>query len=223
LTIALWGIPGIAAGVTLAALWGVQRAAPERLWTAAAATAGWWALTGALAASGVLARFDVLPPPMALMMGAVLTLGVVLARSDLGGALARGTPLWALVGLQAFRLPLELVMHQAAVDGVMPPELSYSGYNFDILTGASALVLAPLLASGKVGRGWVWAWSALGIAALAMIVFIAVASSPMVRLFGDDPAHINTWVLQVPYVWLPTVLVVAAIAGHGVVLRALRG
>lgn len=223
MTIAAWAIPAIAVVVTLLCLWGVQRVAPERVLAVTATAAAWWALTGALAASGTLARFDVLPPPMALMMATVLTLGVLIARSELGGALARGTPLWALVGLQAFRLPLELVMHQAAVDGVMPPELSYSGYNFDILTGASALVLAPLLASGRVGLRWVWGWWALGVAALGMIVFVAMASSPMVRLFGDDPAHVNTWVLQVPYVWLPTVLVVVAIAGQGVVLRALRG
>jgi len=52
---------------------------------------------------------------------------------------------------------------------------------------------------------------------------IAVASSPMVRLFGDDPRDVNTWVLYFPYVWLPVVLVTVAIAGHVMVTRALRG
>jgi hypothetical protein len=43
----------------------------------------------------------------------------------------------------------------------------------------------------------------------------------MVRLFGDDPRHVNTWVLYFPYVWLPAVLVVIALAGHVVITRAL--
>ena len=44
----------------------------------------------------------------------------------------------------------------------------------------------------------------------------------MVRLFGDDPRHLNTWVLFFPYVWLPVVLVTVALAGHLTITRALR-
>ena len=36
------------------------------------------------------------------------------------------------------------------------------------------------------------------------------------------PIILNTWVLYFPYVWLPVVLVTAAIAGHVMVTRALR-
>ena len=43
----------------------------------------------------------------------------------------------------------------------------------------------------------------------------------MVRAFGDDPRHVNTWVLFFPYVWLPAVLVTIALAGHIVLTRAL--
>jgi hypothetical protein len=34
--------------------------------------------------------------------------------------LVRGVPLWALVGFQIFRLPLELLMHRAYVEGLLP-------------------------------------------------------------------------------------------------------
>jgi hypothetical protein len=43
----------------------------------------------------------------------------------------------------------------------------------------------------------------------------------MVRLFGDAPGHVNTWVLYFPYVWLPAVLVTIAVAGHIVITRKL--
>jgi hypothetical protein len=43
----------------------------------------------------------------------------------------------------------------------------------------------------------------------------------MVRLFGDDPRSVMTWVLFVPYVWLPVVLVTIAIAGHAIITRKL--
>lgn len=215
------GIPLIAGLVTLAFLGGVGRVRGAKAAVLAALlSAGWWGLTGGLAAAGLLGRFDARPPPMAVMIGVVLSLGVGLGLSRVGGAL-RELSMGTLVLAQGFRLPLELVMHRAATDGVMPPELSYGGLNFDVLTGSTALVVGGLALAGKAPRPLLWAWNLLGVAALSMIVFIAVATSPMVRLFGDDPRHVNTWVTFVPYVWLPTVLVVAAIAGHVVVTRKL--
>lgn len=216
-----FGIPLIALLVTIAFVGAMGRLRGAR----AAAMAGlgaaaWWALAGALAASGVFARFDAKPPPMGVFIVLVLVVGLSLGLSRAGTAL-RELSFGALILVQGFRLPLELVMHRAATDGVMPPELSYSGLNFDVLTGSTALIVGALAAAGKAPRALVWAWNVLGIAALGMIVFVAVATSPMVKLFGDDPRHVNTWVTFVPYVWLPAVLVVAAIAGHVVVTRKL--
>jgi len=213
------GLTFLVAGA-VGGLWRVY--APASAPRAVAGLVVWIALTGTLAASGALARFDVTPPPMALLIVAVLGGGVLVGLSPAGGALAAAVPLSTLVGLQAFRLPLELVMHHAGERGIMPPELSYGGYNFDIVTGASALVLALALRAGlAVPRAIVWAWNLWGLWCLAVIAAIAVATSPMVRAFGDDPRHLNTWVLYLPYVWLPAVLVVVALAGHVVVTRAL--
>jgi hypothetical protein len=72
-----------------------------------------------------------------------------------------------------------------------------------------------------VPRWAVWAWNIWGCWCLAAIAVIAVTTSPMVRLFGDNPRDLNTWVLYFPYVWLPVVLVTVAIAGHAMVTRAL--
>jgi hypothetical protein len=220
--VAAGGIGGLSllmAGIVLG-LW--RRYLPASAGVATAGLIAWMALTGALAASGALARVDVVPPPMALLIVAVLALSLAVGLSRVGGALARAVPLAALVGVQAFRLPLELVMHRAAEAGIMPPELSYSGYNFDIVTGAGALLLGGAMAAGvAVPRAAIWAWNLWGFWCLAAIVVIAVTTSPMVRLFGDDPRHVNTWVLYFPYVWLPAVLVVIALAGHVVVTRAL--
>ena len=50
-------------------------------------------------------------------------------------------------------------MHAAAEEGVMPREMSYSGYNLDIVTGASAALLAILLFAGAAPRALVLAWN----------------------------------------------------------------
>jgi hypothetical protein len=217
-----FGIAGIALGVAALFVWGVARAAGRRAAiVAAVAATGWLALTYVLAASGVLARFDLRPPPFAFMFAVVIGGGLALGLSPLGKKLAHGLPLAALVGVQAFRLPLELVMHQAATEGVMPIEMSFSGYNFDIVTGATALALAPLIARGKAPRIAVVAWNALGSFLLVVIAAVAFAGTPLIRAFGDAPAEVNTWVAHAPFVWLPAILVLAAIAGHVIVARRL--
>ena len=178
----------------------------------------WMGLTGGLAASGVLARFDVRPPPIAFLFVGTIALGIALGVSRVGGRIAEGLPLHVLVLAQGFRLPLELIMHAAANEGTMPTVMSYGGYNFDIVTGASALLVGALLKRGAP-RTLAYAWNALGVVLLLVIIGVALLSSPMMRAFGDD--QVNTWVAYVPFVWLPSILVACAIAGHIVVWRRL--
>jgi hypothetical protein len=195
---------------------------PGRLVRAGALAAVWLAATALLAATGVLGRFQVRPPPFLLLMAFLLVASVALALSPAGAHLAR-LPLFALVSAQAFRLPLELVMHQAAREGVMPTQMSFQGYNFDIVTGALAAVLAIVLWRWPRTPRWlVIGWNVLGALLLANVMAIAIASTPVVHAFGTDPAQLNTFVAHWPFVWLPTVLVPVALIGHIVVARRLR-
>jgi hypothetical protein len=216
------GISALAVLVAAAFVALVSRNRPGRRLRMAGGAAILMAASAAAARNGLLARFDVLPPPMFVMMVAIFSLGLWLGLSRVGGDAAAEVPLAALVGLQAFRLPLELVMHRAYDLGIMPVELSYSGYNFDVVTGAGAALLWLAMAlKVPLSPGVIWAWNIWGIWCLAVIAVIAVTTSPMVRLFGDQPGHLNTWVLFFPYVWLPVVLVPVAVAGHATITRAL--
>jgi hypothetical protein len=216
----------IAAGLIGACAWAAQRVGEtarvrrQRTLRLGVAVLAWLILTALIAGSGVL-RADVRPPPFAVFVLAILVVGVGVPCSSLGRLLVRGLPLWVLVGFQVFRLPLELLMHRAYVEGVMPVQMSYSGQNYDILTGISAAFLGVWLARAQVPRWVVGLWNVLGFALLVNIVAIAVVSTPLFRWFGDE--HVNTFVTYPPFVWLPTVLVVAALMGHILVWRKLSG
>jgi len=215
----------VAAGFVLACEWAgrrlgedvtVRRRVAMRLGTAVVA---WLLITALIAASGVLRWFDAIPPPFAVLVLAVAAIGIAVPSSPLGTRLVRGLPLWALVGSQVFRLPLELVMHRAYVEGVMPVQMSYSGRNYDILSGMSAGVLALWAARGRVPRWVVAAWNMLAFALLVNVVTVAIVSTPVFRWFGDE--RLNVWVTYPPFVWLPGILVTAALMGHILVLRKL--
>jgi hypothetical protein len=202
--------------------WQRAGASPARARRAALQTlvlaAAWMAVTWTVAARGVLGRWDRLPPPFMVMIAGVVAIAVAIAYSRLGARLAFGLPLWSLVAFQAFRLPLEIAMHRTYERGIMPGQMSYSGSNFDIVTGLTAVLVAALVWSGRAGTRLVIAWNVLGLVLLANIVTIAFLSTPPFQYFGPD--RVNVFVTRPPYVWLPAVLVLAALAGHLVIFRA---
>jgi hypothetical protein len=101
----------------------------------------------------------------------------------------------------------------------MPIQMSYSGRNFDILTGASALAVGAVVWSGRGGKRLVAVWNVAGLALLINVVVVAILGTPRFQYFGPD--HLNVWVMRPPYVWLPAVMVLAALAGHLLIFRAL--
>ena len=222
-------VPGGLAGLTLlvAAGWVWICAQTDasgrrtRALGAAALLAVWMTVAWTLAHVGVLARFDATPPPFLVLVALSVAAAASVGFSSLGSRLAAGTSLAVLVGFQAFRLPLELVMHRAAVEGVMPLQMSWSGRNFDVATGIGAAIVGLWLALGRPPRAVVWLWNLAGLALLVNVVGVAVASLPRFHAFGTDPAALNTWVAYPPYVWLPTILVPSALLGHILVTRRL--
>ena len=210
----------VAAAFVLGVHWTTRRSAPHLLPRATLLTGAWMAATLGAAAAGVL-HFDSRPPTMLALLAVVLALAVGLGASRFGARLALGLPLAALVGFQGFRVGVELLLHRAYVEGLMPVQMSYAGRNLDIISGATALGLAALIAAGRAPRWTLWAWNALGFALLCNILTVALLSAPTpLRVFHNEPA--NVWVTRAPWVWLPTVMVLAALLGHVLLFRRLR-
>ncbi len=213
-----FAIGAIVAAVALASMVGAIRVLHGRARVAwVAGVLGWLAVTGVLAERGLFARADG-PPVLPMFVALAIASSLVIVRSRVGGALAT-LPLAALIGLHVFRLPLELAMHAGAGRGI-PIEMTFAGYNFDILTGITAIPVAVLAAFGRCPTWLVRAWSALGLSCLLVILVVAAATLPRVHAFGTDPRHLNTWVAAVPFVWVPMLLVPVAVMGHLLVLRA---
>jgi hypothetical protein len=137
--------------------------------TAAGAVA-WMTVTWIAASSGVLRQWDATPPPIAVLVAGIVALSVAIAFSPYGTRIATGVPIALLIALQGFRLR-----------GVMPVQMSYSGRNFDIITGISAFVVAWLVAQGLGGRLLITIWNLMGVALLVNVVTIAILSTPRFR------------------------------------------
>lgn len=173
-----------------------------------------------LARAHLLDRYSPLPAPALVMVGVVAMLTLAMGLSSAGARLARTLPLTGLVGFQAFRFPLELVLHRLYIEGALPVQMTWAGRNFDIVSGILAIIVAVGVWKGWAGRTVVWLWNALGLALLLNVVAVAVLSTPTpFRVFTDGPPVLvpSTY----PWVWLATFLVPAALFGHVLVFRTL--
>lgn len=211
-----WGI------VSASRRLGQPAAARRRALATSSIAVLWMGATWAAGTSGILRQWDATPPPFAFLVLGIVAGSFLIAWGPYGGLLARGLPLWVLIGIQGFRLPLELAMHAMYERGIMPEQMSYSGRNFDIVTGITALAVAAAIRSGVAPRWLAGAWNVLGLALLLNVVSIAILSTPRFAYFGADASRLNVWVTYPPFIWLPAVMVTAALAGHLLIFRALR-
>ena len=182
---------------------------------ASAAIFLWVTLTALAAWAGWLRDFSSLPPAAPLLFAFGFIVAAVLGCSRFAEPLVRLSTSF-LVGVQAFRILVELCIHRAVVEGIAPPQLTWSGLNFDIVTGVTAFLLFPF--ASRLPRGLLLLWNTLGLGLVTWVVVVAAISFPTRFQVLQPP---NTWLAEFPYVWLPTVHVTAAILFHAALYRKL--
>jgi hypothetical protein len=169
-----------------------------------------------LVGTGALATLPMSGLP--LFFGLVFIVSVAVGTSRMGGRVAATVPVGALVGFQAFRLPLELVLHAWAAQGTIPTTMTWSGQNLDVISGVVALVAAPM---ARRSRAAAWVANIIGSVLLLNVVRVAVMSSPVP--FGWHVTPPLLLALHLPYALIGPVAVGGAIIGHIVLTRALIG
>ncbi len=181
----------------------------------------WLVLTAGIASTSFLWQLDAQPPRLFLLVAPTLLGLAVFARSKKAGELLNAlSPAW-IVGFQAFRVAMEIILWQLFLAGIIPVQMTFEGRNFDILVGLTAPIVAWLLARKKMPRTALIVWNWVSLAILLNIVIVAVLSTPVpFRVFMNEPA--NTVILSFPFVWLPTVVVPIAFLGHIASLRMIR-
>lgn len=181
----------------------------------------WIAYGGILGYTGVIANASALPPGMFYMLAPMILLVMFMASSRIGETVALSFPLWLLMGMESFRLVVEIFLHQLWLDGQLPKMLTYHGANFDILMGISAPIVAWFLISRRISNRTALVWNVIGIAMLANVAVRAVLTSP-------GPLHfISTEVPNVaigtfPFTYIPGLMVPLALMLHVLSIRALR-
>ena len=172
-------------------------------------------IAAVLALTGITARLDTVPPPALPVFAVFLLSAIGMGLSPLGRRLA-SLPIRLLIGFQAFRILVELLLHQGMIEGVVPPQLSWSGRNLDVFAGLLAVPFG--LWADRLPKAALWVFNLLGLGLLLNVIVVAILSVPTpFQQFQPD----NTFVAFMPFIWLPTGLVTLALLGHVVLTRRL--
>jgi hypothetical protein len=207
----------VSAAIPVAAFFGYRSAPGGGRREAALTAAGliaWILVVCVAVGSGAMERLPLQGLPF--FFGAVLISGVWAGLSPLGGRIAANVPLVALVGFHAFRLPLELVLHSWAGQGTIPETMTWDGQNWDIISGAVAIIVAPFAIRS---RALAWGANIVGAVLLLNVIRVALLSSPIPIGWGQQPPLLLA--LHLPYALIAPVCVAGALAGHIVLTRAL--
>jgi len=182
----------------------------------------WFLYVGRIGYFGVIRNVTMRPPGAAFLFIPVLVFLVFFILrvcSPAGGRLALAFPLWLLIGAQAFRVIVEIFLHELWHAGLVPRMLTYAGANIDIYVGASAPLVAWLSTRARAGGSIVRIWNIFGLLALANVVIRAVLTAPgPLNLVHAEIS--NLMIGTFPFMYIPGFFVPLAVMLHVMALRA---
>ncbi|NOQ73984.1 MAG: hypothetical protein GQ574_18405 [Crocinitomix sp.] len=165
--------------------------------------------------SGLLWHFE-MPPRFLLMIFlpiAIITVFIFIKNRK--SPIFEAIPKQKILYFQSFRIVVELVILATYLEGVFPVETTFEGYNYEIIVA----ILAPIVAYAVYSKKWLsenvaLAFNYLGLATLAIIIFIVITSLYFPSVWGNSAPRIAEEFSHVPYLLLPGFLAPAAIFAH---------
>jgi len=174
----------------------------------------WLSILGLVASFGFFQKGDVLPPRVIWAVLPSVILIVVLLFSKSFSKFLQSVPSSWLVYVQSFRIVVEIILWLAFLGGLLPFQMTFEGFNYDIIAGLTAIIAGfVFFGKNRYRRFEAIIWNISGLALLMNIIVIAILSIPgPLRIFMNEPS--NQIMAYFPYIWIPGFFVPYALAMH---------
>ncbi len=173
------------------------------------------ALQCMLAYQGFYAGVSRQPIRMALLLGPAILFISWLFFSQTGKGWRSGWSMTPLIMLHLARVPVEFMLLELAMNGLVPIAMSMEGYNFDIFSGLTAPLAYFIYRHYRKEKLFVAfkAWNVICLILLAIVVITGILSAPtpLQLLNFDQP---NRAILLVPFNLLPAFIVPSVLISH---------
>lgn len=125
-----------------------------------------------------------------------------------------------LLAIHILRIPIEFILYSLFKEKMLAREMTFIGYNYDIIFGVTALVFLIIgIFFRKIFYFQIFRlWNIFGICSVLIVVILGILSSPIpIQLIAYDQPNIA--MLQFPYALLPNLVVPLVILSHIILLR----
>ncbi len=188
------------------------------------AIALWTIYVFALSVTGFFKTFT-LPPrfPIFLIFPLFLFMGVFLYRIRNSEFLKALPKSWA-VYFQSFRIFVELLFAISFAAGILHREVTLHGYNYDILIGLTAPIIAYLAFNKQIiSEKIVLIWNFVGLGVLTIVVILFFTTTFFPSVWGETTTWVNPEFATFPYTLVAGFLMPIAVFMHVLSIIQLRG
>ncbi len=182
----------------------------------------WQAFVFIAAKSGILDNFR-FPPRffLFLILPLFLFTGIFLFKSR-NSKWIKYIPKHWLAFYQSFRIFVESIFVASVSNGILNPEVTILGYNYDMIFAYSALLVGFLSYKNILSNRLLLVWNYLGLAVIASIIFLFQSSVYFPQLFGSDNQLLPIDAVKYPYVLVAGFLMPSAVFMHVLSIVQLR-
>ena len=175
---------------------------------------GWLIVQGIIGSTGFYTVTNTLPPRFLLTLLPPLAGIIYLAFSGRGQKLIGELDLRILTLLSVIRIPVEFILMGLYQHHYLPETMTFSGRNFDILSGLSApLMYLFAFRNGRINKPLLLVWNVVCLVLVLNVLTMGILSAPtrFQQLAFDQP---NIAILHMPFIWLPALVVPIVIGAH---------
>lgn len=173
----------------------------------------WQLIIGSVALTGFFEKHPLSLP--AVMFGTIVLTIYILRKIKY-----QKPSISLLLSIHILRIPVELILFILFLNGKIPKLMTFEGWNFDIISGITALILLlyVLFSRKSIPKIVLQLWNFMGLILLFTIVTLAILSAPLpIQQFAFDQPNIA--VLSFPYCHLATCVVPIVLMSHILLLR----
>ncbi len=123
-------------------------------------------------------------------------------------------PICVPLFFQSFRIFVEGLIWWSYLKGLSTVEMTFEGYNYEIIFGLTAIIIGLLAYHKLVGPKFIIFWNVIGLNFLAVIVgvFVSIVYFPII--WGYKGVVINPEFMTFPYMLIPALYMPIAVFTH---------
>ncbi len=164
--------------------------------------------------TGLLQTFE-LPPRFVFFMilPAFLFTGIFIYRNQKSDWLQHIPKSW-LIFIQSFRIAVETLFVFSVTAGILHPNVTIEGYNFDMILGLTAPLVGFLFLKKLISERVLVIWNYLGLLILASVIFVFMTTIFVPGIYGFESTPMPLEFTRYPYTLVAGFLMPVAVFVH---------